>query len=158
MIYSRTSRHAIEALAYMAKQPKNKTIGIRAISESTNVPPAYIAKVFQVLAHSGFVSSQWGPSGGYCLTRDPNHITLFDIVNVVDDIENSPLSGCAMGFDRCSDESACLLHKAWIRAAKQMKKELQKRTITDLAEATHHLRRFAKSRRVLSRDVRAVFR
>lgn len=148
----------MEALAYMAKQPRNKPSGIRAISESTKVPPAYMAKIFQVLAHAGFVSSKRGPIGGFCLKRDPHSITLFDIVNVVDDIRNSPLSTCAMGSDRCSDENSCFLHEIWVRAAKRMKKELQKRTITDLAESAQHLRRFAKSRRVLSRSIRAVFK
>lgn len=157
-MYSRASRYAMKALAYMAKQPLDKPVDIRTTSKSTGVPPAYIAKIFQGLAHAGVVSSQRGPRGGYILCKDPASISLLDVVNATDDVKNSLLSNCVMGLDRCSDESACILHDIWVKSARQMKNKLKTATVQDLAVSKNRQRPLRKSRPILSRRIREVFK
>lgn len=157
-MYSRSSRYAMQAIAYMAKQPLNRPIDIDVVSESVRLPPAYLAKIFQGLVRAGLVSSRRGREGGFSLARDPKQLTLLDVVNAVEDVKNSPLTNCIMGFDRCSDENACPLHDIWTKAAKRIKHRLETYTVKDLTGFNRRFRSNAKSRRVLSSGMRAVFK
>jgi Rrf2 family protein len=156
-MYSRASRYAMKALAFMAKR-ENKSVDIQTIGKAAKVPTAYLAKIFQALVRSGVVSSRRGPNGGYTLSRDPRKITLLDVINAVDDPKSSLLSSCIMGLDYCGDENPCPLHEIWISAAKRMKKQLQQSTVHDIPNLSRRLHPFSKSRRVLSAQLRSIFK
>src|SRR5947207_1367666 len=131
MIFSRTGRYAIRALAYMAGQPAGTLMDIRRIAKGVHAPVAYLAKVFQGLARAGLITSQRGQGGGYLLSKDPADINLLQVVDATDDAKNSVLSNCVMGLEKCSDKSPCTLHDIWVASAKKMKNELEKTTLQD---------------------------
>ena len=157
MIYSRTSRYAIRALANMAAREQGSPVDIKTISTATGVPQAYIAKIFQGLVHAGIVVSQRGPGGGYFLKKDPRNISLFDVIDATDDMKNSPLFGCVMGLEECNDKKPCPLHDMWVKARKSILTELKSTTVKDLVSLKQKYRRSRKNRRVLSKRIRAVF-
>lgn len=49
-----------------------------------DVSPTYLAKQLQALSRAGLVRSVQGQAGGYQLTRDPQAITVLDVVEAVD--------------------------------------------------------------------------
>lgn len=157
MIFSRTSKYAIRALAFMANKGPSATFEISALARNVGAPPAYLAKIFQGLRRSGFVVSHPGQGGGHILGRDPKTITLLQVIDAVDDIKNSTLSMCVMGLDECGAKNPCTLHNIWVKAAKQMKNELKETTLDDVSGFMGKLRSQKKGKRVLSRRIRAVF-
>ena len=48
------------------------------------LPAAYLNKQMQALVRAGIVSSTSGPRGGFRLAREPEHITLLDVVVAID--------------------------------------------------------------------------
>jgi len=50
------------------------------LSEATQVPGNYLAKVLQTLVEAGFINSQRGLGGGFILARDPARLTVLDVV------------------------------------------------------------------------------
>jgi Rrf2 family protein len=157
MIFSRTGRYAIRALAYMAGQTAGAPMDIQKIAKGVHAPVAYLAKVFQGLTRAGLVTSQRGQGGGYLLSKDPAEINLLQVVDSTDDVKNSALSNCVMGLEVCSDKNPCTLHDIWVASAKKMKDELEKTTLQDVAGLMRKLRSKRKGQRILSRRIRAVF-
>lgn len=157
MIFSRTSRYAIRALAFMAEKESGAVFEISALAKKAGAPAAYLAKVFQGLSRAGLLVSHRGQGGGHLLSRDPKTISLLQIVEATDDVKNSALSNCVMGLEECSDKNPCTLHDIWVEAAKRMKDELMGTTLEDVAGFMGKLRSKKKSNRVLSRRIRAVF-
>lgn len=49
-----------------------------------DVSVSYLAKQLQALSRAGLVGSVQGKAGGYVLTRDPERITVLDVVVAVD--------------------------------------------------------------------------
>jgi DNA-binding IscR family transcriptional regulator len=57
MQVTRAGEYAVIGLLYLAKQPAERTVMIDEISEAEGIPKSFLAKIFQSLAKTGFVSS-----------------------------------------------------------------------------------------------------
>jgi Rrf2 family protein len=54
------------------------------LAELTDLPTTTAAKILKALARGGVLESQRGKLGGYILTRDPNDVSLLEIIEVID--------------------------------------------------------------------------
>ena len=103
MALTQTAEYALRAVVWLAQNPgapQTKT----EIAAATQVPSAYLAKVFQPLVRSGLIAGQRGIGGGYSLVKPPSEISLLDVVNEVDPIqriESCPLSLESHGTKLC---------------------------------------------------------
>src|SRR5665647_3234529 len=68
------------------------------IAKDRNIPKTAVAKVLTILAKNGLVTGAPGPGGGYRLAKEPNKITLFDIVSI---FEKSISRPCPLGPNMC---------------------------------------------------------
>ena len=59
------------------------------ISERQGIPRRYLEQVLQQLVHSGILTGQRGPRGGYRLARERRRISVGEIVRVVRAIESA---------------------------------------------------------------------
>lgn len=157
MIFSRTAHYAIRALSYLASLEKNRPATIMEVHDKTDVPQAYIAKIFQCLIHAKIVNSKSGPRGGYLLKVDPANLTLLQVINALDDVSESPLSNCVMGQAECSDKNPCCLHTEWVKASGEISKKLAKETILGVMDVKKGAYRTQKKRSVLSKGMQKVF-
>lgn len=131
---SQTSGYAIRALSYLAKM-KGDALYVREISESLNIPNAFLAKIFNILARKQIVATQRGIRGGVSLLKDPASLTLYEICGALDD----PIlkSRCILGMSECSDERGCPVHRFW---SEQLEREIKFLRETTLADIARHMR------------------
>jgi Rrf2 family protein len=76
--WSQTTGYAIEALACLARR-RPQSMLVREIAGLTEIPPPYLAKIFQRLTEAGIVESKRGYKGGVRLTVPPEKLTLLCI-------------------------------------------------------------------------------
>lgn len=108
---SRSAEYAIRALAYMGTSRSRSWMLSREIAEELGIPPPFLAKVLQLLASNGILESQRGRGGGFRLARDPESLSLYEIVEPFDHLGDRKI--CVLGQKVCSEETACPLHHAW---------------------------------------------
>jgi Rrf2 family protein len=89
--------------------------------------------VLQELVRKGLLESRCGPGGGFRLARNPQLITLRDIVAAMDGLDQ--FLECAVGLERCSDDSPCPLHDTWKGLRTQIMNYLESTTLSDMAAA-----------------------
>jgi len=130
---SKTGKHAVRALVTLAELPDGKYLGAGAIAEEIGAPPNYLGKLLQRLAEDGLVVSQKGLGGGFRLVRPSGEITLFQILDPVEDL--SAWSGCVLGRSTCSDDEACKLHRRWAKIKELYIDLLASTSLADLAES-----------------------
>lgn len=85
MRLSAKSRYALAATIHMAQlNNKNDYITLISISEKLNISKIYLEQVFSLLKRGGIVTSIKGSQGGYQLSGEPQHITVYDILSAVE--------------------------------------------------------------------------
>lgn len=133
MILSRTSQYAVQALIYIATQPRDETVLSRTISRHLGVPPAYLAKIMQSLCKADLLNSYRGKQGGFCLREGGEKTDLLQIVSL---IEGSRFTEeCVLGLKTCSDKTACPMHAQWVPVKQQIVDLLRSQTLEVLAAA-----------------------
>lgn len=133
MIYSKPCEYAIRALSYLARFPPDQATQGKEIAKAEGLPAPVLGKVLQELVRKGLLESRRGPGGGFRLARRPQLITLRDVVAAIDGLDQ--FLECAVGLERCSDESPCPLHDTWKGLRTQMMKYLEATTLDDMATA-----------------------
>lgn len=133
MILSRTSQYAIQALIYIATQPPGEPVLNRTIAEYLGVPPAYLAKIMQILCKGHLLYSFRGRLGGFCLREKKEQTDLMEILTL---IEGPGLTEtCVLGLKMCSDETACPMHAKWKPIKTRIVALLHQQTLARLAAA-----------------------
>jgi Rrf2 family iron-sulfur cluster assembly transcriptional regulator len=133
MIHSKPCEYAIRALSYLARFPPGQATQGKEIAKAEGLPAPVLGKVLQELVRKGLLESRRGPGGGFRLARRPQLITLRDVVAAVDGLDQ--FLECAVGLERCSDESPCPLHDTWKGLRTQVMKYLEAATLADMAAA-----------------------
>jgi Rrf2 family protein len=119
-MFTQKVEYALRAVVHLASEaPQARTVD--QIAQATNVPPAYLAKVIQGMAHAGVVRSQRGVGGGISLVKSPAELTILEVVQAVDPIRRirqCPLGLAAHGVRLCPlhrrlDEALALVEAAF---------------------------------------------
>ena len=129
MKMTRASSYALHAVAYMALQKSDKPVASHHIAQARGIPERFLLKVLKPLVSARVLLSVKGPNGGYRLARQPNEITMLEILEAVD----GPIRGQAPFSDEESDGH--LNHKLeniCKQTADQVRKQLDKVRISDL--------------------------
>lgn len=104
---SLTTEYALRAVVYLADQ-QGAPQTVAHMSEATQVPAGYLAKVMQGLSRAGLVKSQRGLNGGFVLARDAKSLSILEVVNAVDPIRRYP--ECPLGIPS-HGRRLCPLHQ-----------------------------------------------
>lgn len=133
MILSRTSQYAIQALIFIATQPKGQPVLNREIASHLNVPPAYLAKIMQSLCKGNLLYSFRGRLGGFCLREGAEKTDLLQVLAITEGPGFA--QDCVLGLKVCSDATACPMHTKWQPIKKKVLALLKEQTLEKLARA-----------------------
>jgi Rrf2 family transcriptional regulator, iron-sulfur cluster assembly transcription factor len=134
---SNSCRYGIRAVIYLASQPESagKT-GIKKISSDLDLPTPFLAKILQQLAKQKILSSTKGPHGGFSILRDPQKITLYEIIKTIDGEE--AFTNCIMHNGPCitvdNTKKPCPLHEDYSKARTDRINLFRGKTIYDLVK------------------------
>jgi len=113
---------------------------VRDIAERTGLPQPYLEQILLALKGAGLVRSKRGVGGGYVLARQPDEITLGQIVSAVD----GPIAVGDFGEPHqdgaCEHEGQCVLLTVWADVGEHMREHLDSFTLADIAARAQGLR------------------
>ena len=107
MKLSRKSDYALRALMTLVERFGKGPISIRELAEKNDVPRGFLEHIMLDLKSQGVVKSIAGRIGGFILARDPDDITMGEVVRHFDGLL-API-GCvsASSYEPCSQEAVC---------------------------------------------------
>lgn len=134
---SNTCKYALRALIYMAKySEKNTRIGIRKISEDLHLSSPFLGKILQNLVKQKLLVSTKGPNGGFSLAREPEEISLWDIVINVDGEEF--FTNCLIGLRPCKSHDTttpfCPVHFKYEEPRKDIARFYKETSLKTISE------------------------
>jgi len=135
MILSRQSEYGLEGLIVLARQPQGKVMLLQEIAEARQLPPGFLAGIFQKLRRHNLVASHRGAVRGYALARPPREINLREIFEAIEG--PNPFGRCIFWPGRCDDREPCHLHPAWATVSTKLLKVTEKTTLEQVASRGH---------------------
>jgi Rrf2 family protein len=130
MELTRKGEYAIRGIVYLAGKPLDKVCLLSDIAAAVDVPPTFLAKIFQQFSKIGLVKSFRGTGGGFMLGRSPENITLLEVVEAV---EGAIMPNrCVAKPTDCDRSSSCTVHPVWKRVQDEVCNVLKGITLKDL--------------------------
>ncbi|NEA25170.1 Rrf2 family transcriptional regulator [Actinomadura bangladeshensis] len=107
------------------------------------LPAAYLNKQLQALARAGILTSTPGPRGGFRLARNPEDISLLDVVTAIEGPEEAfrceeILKKGPGEHEGVDYRRRCFVSQAMRRAEMAWRRELAGQTLADLRSTVEH--------------------
>ncbi len=134
MFRTDASKYAIRAVTYLAgRDDQVVPISAAEIGKIEDIPPYYLAKVLQSLAHAGIVQSTRGRDGGFTLARPAEEIHVLEVIEAIE-VGSHWKDQCVLGHSECHEEVHCALHEYWIKCRESLMFHLGEVTAADMAK------------------------
>lgn len=141
---SNSCRYGIRAILYLASHHQNiDNIGLKQISSDLDLPMPFLAKILQQLAKHRLLRSTKGPNGGFSLLKDPEKITLYEIVEIIDGKEL--FTNCIIHDSTCAsvrkNKKPCPVHEDYSKIRSELITLFRSRSVAQLVERINSLER-----------------
>lgn len=132
-MFSKSCEYGIKATAFIAMEgAKNNRVSLKAIAKAIDSPVAFTAKILQLLAKTGIITSVQGAAGGFEVDQSKmDSITLSQIVAAIDG--DNIYKGCGLGLKACNANKPCPVHDKFVIIREELKNMLESTTVRDLA-------------------------
>lgn len=81
---SKKADYALMAMRHLAVASDCRCASARVIAETYGIPLELMAKILQRLVRKGLLRSQHGIHGGYQLEREPDSISVLEVIQAID--------------------------------------------------------------------------
>jgi Rrf2 family protein len=132
MLVTRETDYAVRCVLFLARE-NGRLSSVTEVSKKMHVPKSFLAKIFQRLVRAGLLDSLRGVNGGFRLAKNPNQISLLDIMLAIQG--PAGINVCAVNSKKCGLSSTCSVHPVWVELRRDVDRSLQKQTIASLAAA-----------------------
>lgn len=78
------SEYALLALIYLARQPADTYVRVEEIASAQGIPPKFLEQILLSLKRGQYVASLKGHNGGFRLNKQPETISLAEIIRLLD--------------------------------------------------------------------------
>jgi Rrf2 family iron-sulfur cluster assembly transcriptional regulator len=122
-------RFAVTAMLDLALNGGSGPVTLAGISQRQSISLSYLEQLFGKLRRHTLVESVRGPGGGYTLARQPDKLSVADIVTAVDEPLDATQCG---GKENCQEDRRCMTHDLWATLNDKMYEYLDSVKLSDL--------------------------
>lgn len=131
MRLTRAGEYAIRCISYLSKKGIGVSVPKQEIADQGEIPSSFLAKIAQDLSKGGLIEIQQGAKGGYRLLKEPEDITLLEVVEIM--IGRIYLNDCVGRPKSCPSSPRCLVHRVWDNASEQLRTNLANANFAQLS-------------------------
>jgi len=134
MRVSRKTDYALRALFTLVDHYGGTPIPIRELARRNDVPKRFLEQIMLALKSQGWVESTAGIRGGYVLARNPDKITMGEVVRYFDGIL-APIDCVSVtGYQRCTQEPLCRFRRVFFDARNYVADLMDRSTLADVSK------------------------
>jgi len=123
--------YAVRCMVYLKDHRKELSV-LGEISAVTHIPPAFLSKILQKMTKSGLVRSQKGKKGGFKLAKDPERVSVYDILLAASGGGPVLKVVCSKSDKPCEFLRTCKIHRVWGDLGKTVRMILETRRLSQL--------------------------
>ncbi|MEG0376863.1 MAG: Rrf2 family transcriptional regulator [Eubacterium sp.] len=134
MRLSTKGRYGVLAMYELARRYGDGPISIKEIAEKQDFSDSYMEQLFSTLKKAGLIISLRGAKGGYILAREPENISVGEIIRALEGpIELSECVGGREGYT-CRKSAECVTRGLWVEIRDSINNIIDNRSLKDLLE------------------------
>ena len=133
MTISVKAEYALQAILDLAMQPAGEPVKIAEIAKRQRIPQKFLELILVGLKQAGFVESRRGAEGGYLLSRQPEQLTVGEVLRFVE--------GPQQGKGRARRRAETPFWEMWKRVDGAVAEILEKTTFAELVRAWNEKQR-----------------
>ena len=126
------SEYGVLAMIELATRCGEGPVSAREIAETRAIPARFLEQLFVALRRAELVTAVRGARGGFVIARDPETITVLDVVEALE----GPLTASVCDTDRgheCGQAGTCAAAPVWMKATRALREVFAASTLADLA-------------------------
>ena len=141
MKLSTRGEYGLRAMVLLSSgdDPVGKLRHAQAISSTQDIPSHYLKQILIQLREAGLVKSTRGPSGGHCLAKAPNEITVGEILVCLEGEVTGVEAVLAMPCHIGVGPDHCVIKELLLEVKSRVEELLFSTTLADLANRQCHL-------------------
>ncbi len=126
MQITRQADYAVRAVLYLARLGDERRAATSQIAQEQQIPPSFLAKIVSQLSVAGLLQTSRGARGGVSLAKDPERISLLEVVEAID----GPilLNECVSASGVCIFGDECPMRPVWCDAQAELVEKLRTTT------------------------------
>lgn len=133
MKISTKGRYGLRAMIDLATHGSSgRPVYLSDIAKRQGISEKYLEHIFSALHKAGLVKAFRGRKGGYVLTKEPNEITLNQIITALEG--PCTLVDCVIDAGSCTKTDTCVTREVWSLLGKKIEEVLTGYTLAALAE------------------------
>ncbi|MFH1310140.1 MAG: Rrf2 family transcriptional regulator [Candidatus Omnitrophota bacterium] len=129
------SVYGVRALINLAVMyGRKRAIPISLISREEGISSLYLEQIFNKLKNYDIIKSVRGPKGGYAFAKDPEKVSVYEVIAILED--NIFPGKCVRGkgnLRTCRKTQSCVSKEVWQELAVKIEETLKGFTFKDLA-------------------------
>ena len=127
--------YGIVLMTYLARHPAQPSFNAQDLATQTGLPLPTVGKLLKLLGKAGLLQSQRGVKGGYSLARQPELISVAEVIQALEG--PFALTECsdhaAGGAALCAYEWACPTRSHWLIINQAIHDALSPVTLTEMS-------------------------
>lgn len=133
MKLSTRGRYGIKAMVDLAVEYGNGPVSVATLAALQGISLAYLEQLIAALKKAGLVQSMRGVQGGYSLSREPDAITVGEVLRA---LEGSTTVVDCVGYEAfgCEQACTCSARPLWLKLQNRINAVLEETTIKDMAD------------------------
>lgn len=108
-------RYGLRAVIDLAIYAKEEPVSLAAVAERQNISISYLEQLIAKLKKAGIVQSTRGAQGGYSLAKEPEEISVGEILRVLEGNLNPVECSAVDGESECASSDFCVTKYVWKR-------------------------------------------
>ncbi|MEI6690926.1 MAG: Rrf2 family transcriptional regulator [bacterium] len=126
--FRKKTDYGLMMISMLALAGEKKLVSVRAMQEH-GLPRSFLVKIARDLIKSGIVGAKEGRSGGYYLAKEPNTVSLLDVVRALEG--DVSIADCTVHGNKCLLEEKCPHRKLMINLNAELSDILEKYHLSD---------------------------
>ena len=124
MKLSTRGRYGLKAMVDLAlAYGQGVLISTASLAQQQEISEAYLERI---------IAATRGAQGGYILSRSPEEISVFDVLNV---LEGTTIADCvSIGRIKCKNACSCSARPLWLKLQNRINEVLSVTTLRDMAD------------------------
>lgn len=136
-------RYGVKAMFELALRHGQGPVPLRLVAERQRLPEHYLEQLMGPLRKAGLVRSVRGAQGGYLLGREPQDLTVGEILRVLEGPATPDGAGSGVEGDVIADgadDEDYTIRTIWQRMTEAVNQVVDSITLADLCEQEHERR------------------